>query len=199
MALKFNNTSIPANGTVRFNNTSLQTVKYANTQVWKKAPDYLLSSGNQYTDYTGGWSPKAYYFLGTGSETDLLCYNQTPLTPSWDGSKFSFACTGNYLGGGSVVTNSKVDFSAINQLTASVNNFDNNLTSYFFLGLAQTQPTPGQNTAFSALIRYSGEHQWTSMVLDTSALSGSYYVVCGFSNNNYRTFTGHLYSIACGH
>ena len=43
MALVFNNVTVPQSGNVIYNGTSLSVVKHGNTQVWKRAPEYLYT------------------------------------------------------------------------------------------------------------------------------------------------------------
>ena len=43
MALVFNNVTVPQSGNVIYNGTSLSVVKHGNTQVWKRAPEYLYN------------------------------------------------------------------------------------------------------------------------------------------------------------
>ena len=44
MALVFNNVTVPQSGNVIYNGTSLSVVKHGNTQVWKRAPEYLYNN-----------------------------------------------------------------------------------------------------------------------------------------------------------
>lgn len=46
MALVFNNVTVPQSGNVIYNGTSLSVVKHGNTQVWKRAPEYLYNNGD---------------------------------------------------------------------------------------------------------------------------------------------------------
>ena len=45
MALKYNSTTIPSSGTVKFNTASLKIVKYGTTTVWQKEEERTLVSG----------------------------------------------------------------------------------------------------------------------------------------------------------
>lgn len=54
MALVFNNVTVPQSGNVIYNGTSLSVVKHGNTQVWKRAPEYLYNNGDQCSGFTGG-------------------------------------------------------------------------------------------------------------------------------------------------
>ena len=75
MALVFNNVTVPQSGNVSYNGTSLSVVKHGNTQVWKRAPEYLDNNGDQCSGFTGGWDARAAYFLNT----DTYYRNQTCL------------------------------------------------------------------------------------------------------------------------
>lgn len=122
MALVFNNVTVPQSGNVIYNGTSLSVVKHGNTQVWKRAPEYLYNNGDQCSGFTGGWDARAAYFLNT----DTYYRNQTGTKPVFNTGNISVTCTGSYLGGGSVITNWPVDLSAVSSLTASINKFDPN-------------------------------------------------------------------------
>ena len=117
MALVFNNVTVPQSGNVIYNGTSLSVVKHGNTQVWKRAPEYLYNNGDQCSGFTGGWDARAAYFLNT----DTYYRNQTGTKPVFNTGNISVTCTGSYLGGGSVITNWPVDLSAVSSLTASIN------------------------------------------------------------------------------
>lgn len=56
MPLKYNGTTIPNTGTIRYNGTSLNKVIYNGTTVWEKFNGYLYYYGNEYTSFTGGWN-----------------------------------------------------------------------------------------------------------------------------------------------
>ena len=101
MALVFNNVTVPQSGNVIYNGTSLSVVKHGNTQVWKRAPEYLYNNGDQCSGFTGGWDARAAYFLNT----DTYYRNQTGTKPVFNTGNISVTCTGSYLGGGSVITN----------------------------------------------------------------------------------------------
>ena len=98
MALVFNNVTVPQSGNVIYNGTSLSVVKHGNTQVWKRAPEYLYNNGDQCSGFTGGWDARAAYFLNT----DTYYRNQTGTKPVFNTGNISVTCTGSYLGGGSV-------------------------------------------------------------------------------------------------
>lgn len=197
MALSFNGTNIPVSGNVTYNGTGCSTVSCNGTQVWKRAPEWLYNGGNQYNEFTGGWNAQAAYYLGGAPGTNYY-RNQTASTPSFNSTNISVTCTGNYLGGGSVITNWKIDLSSISSLTASINVFDQyELYSYFYIHILDSWPTiNADNTSVAGTVT-KGNQQATSLTLDTSNLNGSYYVLMGFSNNNYRSFTGYVYSLKC--
>lgn len=197
MALWFNGTNIPGSGNVIYNGTYCDTVNCNGVQVWKRAPEWLYNSGNQYTEFTGGWNAQAAYYLGGSAGTNYY-RNQTASTPAFNASNISVTCTGNYLGGGSVITNWKVDLSAISSLTASINVFDQYETySYFYIHILNSWPTINADNTSVAATCVTGVSKTTSVTLNTSGLSGGYYVLMGFSNNNYRSFTGYIYSLKC--
>ena len=103
MALVFNNVTVPQSGNVIYNGTSLSVVKHGNTQVWKRAPEYLYNNGDQCSGFTGGWDARAAYFLNT----DTYYRNQTGTKPVFNTGNISVTCTGSYLGGGSVIDTAK--------------------------------------------------------------------------------------------
>ena len=194
MALVFNNVTVPQSGNVIYNGTSLSVVKHGNTQVWKRAPEYLYNNGDQCSGFTGGWDARAAYFLNT--DTDYR--NQTGTKPVFNTGNISVTCTGSYLGGGSVITNWPVDLSAVSSLTASINKFDPTETySAFNIYLLSAWPTINADNSYVAAVRVLGNQQATSVTLNTSGYNGSYYVLMGFSNNNSRSFTGYIYSLKC--
>ena len=179
MALVFNNVTVPQSGNVIYNGTSLSVVKHGNTQVWKRAPEYLYNNGDQCSGFTGG-------------------RNQTGTKPVFNTGNISVTCTGSYLGGGSVITNWPVDLSAVSSLTASINKFDPTETySAFNIYLLSAWPTINADNSYVAAVRVLGNQQATSVTLNTSGYNGSYYVLMGFSNNNSRSFTGYIYSLKC--
>ena len=176
------------------NGTSLSVVKHGNTQVWKRAPEYLYNNGDQCSGFTGGWDARAAYFLNT----DTYYRNQTGTKPVFNTGNISVTCTGSYLGGGSVITNWPVDLSAVSSLTASINKFDPTETySAFNIYLLSAWPTINADNSYVAAVRVLGNQQATSVTLNTSGYNGSYYVLMGFSNNNSRSFTGYIYSLKC--
>jgi hypothetical protein len=179
---------------VIYNGTSLSVVKHGNTQVWKRAPEYLYNNGDQCSGFTGGWDARAAYFLNT----DTYYRNQTGTKPVFNTGNISVTCTGSYLGGGSVITNWPVDLSAVSSLTASINKFDPTETySAFNIYLLSAWPTINADNSYVAAVRVLGNQQATSVTLNTSGYNGSYYVLMGFSNNNSRSFTGYIYSLKC--
>ena len=145
MALVFNNVTVPQSGNVIYNGTSLSVVKHGNTQVWKRAPEYLYNNGDQCSGFTGGWDARAAYFLNT----DTYYRNQTGTKPVFNTGNISVTCTGSYLGGGSVITNWPVDLSAVSSLTASINKFDPTETySAFNIYLLSAWPTINADTGW---------------------------------------------------
>ena len=58
MALVFNNVTVPQSGNVIYNGMSLSVVKHGNTQVWKRAPEYLYNNGDQCSGFTGLGCPR---------------------------------------------------------------------------------------------------------------------------------------------
>ena len=92
MALVFNNVTVPQSGNVIYNGTSLSVVKHGNTQVWKRAPEYLYNNGDQCSGFTGGWDARAAYFLNT----DTYYRNQTGTKPVFNTGNISVTCTGSY-------------------------------------------------------------------------------------------------------
>jgi hypothetical protein len=197
MALSFNGTNIPVSSNVNYNGTNCSTVSCNGTQVWKHAPEWLYNSGNQYTEFTGGWNAQAAYYLGGAAGTNYY-RNQTASTPVFNATNIQVSCIGNYLGGGSVITNWPVDLTGISSITANINVFDQYETySYFYIHILSAWPTINADNNSIAATVTKGNQQATSLTLNVSSLNGSYYVLVGFSNNNYRTFTGYVYSIKC--
>ena len=176
MALVFNNVTVPQSGNVIYNGTSLSVVKHGNTQVWKRAPEYLYNNGDQCSGFTGGWDARAAYFLNT----DTYYRNQTGTKPVFNTGNISVTCTGSYLGGGSVITN-----------------WPTETYSAFNIYLLSAWPTINADNSYVAAVRVLGNQQATSVTLNTSGYNGSYYVLMGFSNNNSRSFTGYIYSLKC--
>ena len=58
-------------------------------------------------------------------------------------------------------------------------------------------PTINADNTSVAATYVTGVSKTTSVTLNTSGLSGGYYVLMGFSNNNSRSFTGYIYSLKC--
>ena len=153
--------------------TSLSVVKHGNTQVWKRAPEYLYNNGDQCSGFTGGWDARAAYFLNT----DTYYRNQTGTKPVFNTGNISVTCTGSYLGGGSVITNWPVDLSTVSSLTASINKFDPTETySAFNIYLLSAWPTINADNSYVAAVRVLGNQQATSVTLNTSGYNGSYYI-----------------------
>lgn len=204
MPLNFNSTSVPSSGSVVYNGVSLSTLKQGSVVVWNKMPEFLYNAGNQYTSWTGGWQQKDTYM----SHADYW-YGNTPgsvsglngtLTIQSNNMK-SFMSNGSSPYQGVLIsTISQIDITPISSLTATFTASEMWGGGYASLGVTKRfenkyQPISATGGVCSRIkFNTTGPH---TVTLNTSALSGMYYVCFTACIDSDAQLSTYLQSIKC--
>lgn len=82
MSLKFNNTTVPTSGAVKYNNTSLQSVRHNNVEVWKKQAQIYPGIGVANSQNTSSYQPY-WKWSNDGSTLHVESFGGTDTGSGW--------------------------------------------------------------------------------------------------------------------
>ena len=204
MGLKFNGRRILQSSFIRFMGRSCSRVLFNARVVWQRIPDYLYNAGDQITEWTGGWQQKDtymahndYWFGNTPGSVSGL--NGT-LTIQSNNMK-SFMSNGSSLYRGVLIsTISQVDITPISSLTATFTASEMWGGGYASMGVTKRfenkyQPISATGGVCSRIkFNTTGPH---TVTLNTSALSGMYYVCFTTCIDSDAQLSTYLQSIKC--
>lgn len=176
MALKFNGTSIPSSGTVKFNGTSLNKVIFNKTLVWRKAASYSFSMSKVSESYGGqnGDADHDITWTSTGVKIDYT-------NMSYGGGEFTFSTT------------SALDLSGYDKLTITYN-MDGNWNSKSKIGVGSSRGS------YSLVSATPSDGNSNTVTLNVSSLSSGYltFYFNAYINANYpgsRSFSASITAI----